>query len=74
MPDIIIEQSKEVINYINMLNLPISRAWRTIWLIWFHNNHRGNKNISNVYSRLTCNQNHSSGSRFLGEYKWVTNT
>ena len=30
----------------------------------------GNKNISNVYSRLTCNRNRSSGSRFLGEYKW----
>ena len=30
----------------------------------------GNKNVSRIYSRHTCNRDRSSGSRFLGEYKW----
>lgn len=72
MPDIIIEQSQEVINYINMLKLPISRALENHMANMVSGiiTTEGNKNISNVYSRLTCNRNRSSGSRFLGEYKW----
>jgi len=72
MPDIIIEQSQEVINYINMLKLTISGALKNhmVHMISGIITTEGNKNISNVYSRLTCNRNRSSGSRFLGEYKW----
>ncbi|WP_265442765.1 IS701-like element ISCth16 family transposase [Acetivibrio straminisolvens] len=72
MPDIIIEQSQEVINYINMLKLPVSGALKNhmVHMISGIITTEGNKNISNVYSRLTCNRDRSSGSRFLGEYKW----
>lgn len=72
MPEIIIEQSQNVINYINMLKLPISEA--------LHNHMvnivsgiiatEGNKTVSAIYQKLTCNRDRSSGSRFLGEYKW----
>ena len=30
----------------------------------------GSKNVSSIYSKLTCNRDRSCGSRFLGEYKW----
>ncbi len=72
MPDIIIEQSQEVINYINMLKLPVSRALKNHMANMVSGiiTTEGNKNISNIYSRLTCNRDRSSGSKFLGEYKW----
>lgn len=72
MPEIIIEQSEDVINYINLLNLPYSEALQ---------NHmanivsgiiatEGNKTVSAIYNKLTCNRDRSCGSRFLGNYKW----
>jgi len=30
----------------------------------------GNKNVSTIYRKLNCNRDRSTGSRFLGEYKW----
>ena len=30
----------------------------------------GNKNVSTIYSKITCNRHRSSGSRFLGRYNW----
>jgi len=55
-----------------MLKLPISGALKNhmVHMISGIITTEGNKNISNVYSRLTCNRDRSSGSRFLGEYKW----
>jgi hypothetical protein len=72
MPDIIIEQGKDIIKYINVLNLPYSEALRN------HIAHfvsgiittEGNKNISAIYSRLTYDRDRSCGSRFLSKYKW----
>lgn len=72
MPEIIIEQNQEVINYINLLKLPISGALRNhmINMVSGIITTEDDKNTSNVYSRLTCNKDRSYGSRFLGEYKW----
>lgn len=72
MPDIIIEQNKDIIKYINILNLPYSRAIRS------HIAHfisgiittEGDKNISAIYRKLTCDRDRSCGSRFLAKYKW----
>lgn len=72
MPEIIIEQSQEIINYINMLNLPYSEALQNhmVHMVSGIITTEGNKNVSRIYSRHTCNRDRSSGSRFLGEYKW----
>lgn len=72
MPEIIIEQNKDIINYINMLDLPYSDAIKnhmvnTISGIMLT---EGNKNVSALYSRVTCNRDRSTSSRFLGECKW----
>lgn len=72
MPEIIIEQGKEIINYLNMLNLPYSEALRN------HMTHfvsgiittEGNKTVSAIYNKLTCDRDRSCGSRFLGQYNW----
>ena len=72
MPEIIIEQSQEVINYINMLDLPYSEALRNhmVHMVSGIITTEGNKNVSAIYSKHTCNRDRSCGSRFLGEYKW----
>ncbi|MCR4435758.1 MAG: IS701 family transposase [Clostridiales bacterium] len=73
MPEIImIEQNQDIINYINMLNLPISPALRNhmVNMISGIVTTEGNKTISAIYEKLTCNRDRSSGSRFLGEYNW----
>jgi hypothetical protein len=72
MPEIIIEQRQEIINYINMLNLPYSEALQNhmVHMVSGIITTEGNKNVSRIYSKHTCNRDRSSGSRFLGEYKW----
>ncbi len=72
MPEIIIEQSQDVINYINMLDLPYSEALRNhmIHMVSGIISTEGNINVSTLYSKHTCNRDRSCGSRFLGEYKW----
>ena len=67
MPEIIIEQSQEIINYINMLNLPYSEALQNhmVHMVSGIITTEGNKNVSRIYSRHTCNRDRSSGSRFL---------
>jgi hypothetical protein len=72
MPEFIIEQNHNISNYINMLQLPYSAAL---------NNHminmvsgiitaEGNKTVSAIYRKLTSNRDRSTGTRFLGQYKW----
>lgn len=72
MPEIIIEQNKNISNYINVIQLPYSATL---------NNHiinmvsdiitiESNKNISIIYRKLTSNRDRSTGSRFLSENKW----
>jgi hypothetical protein len=72
MPEIIIEQGQGIINYINMLNLPYSEALQNhmVHMVSGIITTEGNKNVSRIYSRHTCNRDRSCGSRFLGEYKW----
>jgi len=72
MPEIIIEQNKDIINYINMLKLPYSEALcnHMVNMISGIIATEGSKNVSSIYSKLTCNRDRSCGSRFLGEYKW----
>jgi len=72
MPEIIIEQNQNIINYINMLNLPYSESLRNhmVNMVSGIITTEGNKNVSKIYSRYTCNRDRSCGSRFLGEYKW----
>lgn len=72
MPEIMIEQSQDVINYINMLNLPYSDALLNHMANFVSDivSTEGNKNVSAIYSKLTCNRDRSCGSRFLGEYGW----
>lgn len=72
MPEIIIEQGQDIINYINILNLPYSRALRSHMSNYVSGiiATEGNKTVSAIYKKLTCNRDRSCGSRFLGEYKW----
>ena len=72
MPEIIIEQSQDIINYINMLNLPISPALQNhmVNMVSGIIATEGNKTVSAIYGKLTCNRDRSTGSRFLGEYSW----
>lgn len=72
MPEIIIEQSQEIINYINMLDLPYSEALRShmVHMVSGIISAEGNKNVSMIYSKHTYNRDRSCGSRFLGEYRW----
>jgi len=72
MPEIIIEQSQDVINYLNMLKLPISEALRNhmVNIVSGIIATEGNKTVSAIYKKPTCNRERSSGTRFLGEYKW----
>ncbi|MFZ5351136.1 MAG: IS701 family transposase [Bacillota bacterium] len=72
MPEIIIEQGQDIINYINILNLPYSRALRSHMSDYVSGiiATEGNKTVSAIYKKLTCNRDRSCGSRFLGEYKW----
>ncbi|MCX7921559.1 MAG: IS701 family transposase [Clostridia bacterium] len=72
MPEIIIEQGQDIINYLNILNLPYSEALLS-HMSYFVSGivaTEGNKNVSAIYKKLTCNRDRSCGSRFLGEYKW----
>lgn len=72
MPEIMIEQSKDIINYINMLRLPCSYALKNhmVNMISGIIATEGSKNVSAIYRKLTCNRDRSTGSRFLGEYSW----
>jgi len=72
MPEIIIEQSQDVINYINMLKLPISEALSNhmVNIVSGIIYTEGNKTVSAIYKKLICNRDRSCGTRFLGEYKW----
>lgn len=72
MPEIIIEQRQEIINYINMLNLPYSEAVRNHMANFVSGiiTTEGNKTVSSIYKKLTCNRDRSCGSRFLGQYEW----
>ena len=55
-----------------MLNLPYSESLRNhmVNMVSGIITTEGNKNVSKIYSRYTCNRDRSCGSRFLGEYKW----
>jgi len=70
MPEIMIEQNQNIINYINMLNLPYSEALRNHMVVSGIISTGGNKNVYRIYSKHTCNRDRSCGSRFLGKYKW----
>lgn len=74
MPEnIMIEQNQDIINYIiNMLELPVSPALRNhmVNMISGIIVTEGNKTISSIYEKLTCNRDRSTGSGFLGEYNW----
>lgn len=72
MPEIIIEQNQNISNYINMLQLPYSSSIQNHMLNMVSGiiTAEGNKNVSAIYRKLTCNRDRSCGSRFLGEYKW----
>ena len=72
MPEFIISQDENIINYINKLNLPYSDSIK---------NHmvnilsgivltEGHKTVSGIYNKITCNRHRSTGSRFLNEYSW----
>ena len=56
MPEIIIEQSQEVINYINMLDLPYSEAIQNHMVLMVSGiiTTEGSKNVSRIYSKHTC--------------------
>jgi hypothetical protein len=73
MPEnIMIEQNQDIINYINMLNLPYSTAIKNhmVNMVSGIITLEGNKNVSAIYKDINCNRDRSCGSRFLGEYKW----
>ena len=72
MPEIIIEQNQNISKYINMLQLPYSSSVRNhmINMVSGIITTEGNKNVSSIYSKLTCNRDRSCGSRFLSEYNW----
>ena len=55
-----------------MLDLPYSEALRNhiVHMVSGIISTEGNKNVSVIYSKHTCNRDRSCGSRFLGEYKW----
>lgn len=72
MPEIIIEQSSDIINYVRVLNLPYSDALHNhmVNMISGVITTEGNKNVSAIYRSLSCNRDRYNGSRFLGDYKW----
>lgn len=72
MPELIIEQNKDIINYINVLKLPYNSAIQNhmVNMISGVIATEGNKTISSIYNKVTCNRDRSNGSRFLGKYNW----
>ena len=72
MPEIMIEQNQDIINYINMLNLPYSEALQNhmVNMVSGIITTKGKRNVSSIYRRLTCNRHRSNGTRFLGSFKW----
>jgi hypothetical protein len=72
MPETIIEQNQNISKYINTLELPYSSSIRNhmVNMVSGIITTEGNKNVSSIYRRLTCNRDRSCGSRFLSEYNW----
>ncbi|OOM75009.1 hypothetical protein CLPUN_34460 [Clostridium puniceum] len=68
----ILNQNELISNYILELNLPYSSALKNhmINLVSGITVTEGSKNLSSIYSKLTCNRHRSTGSRFLGSYSW----
>lgn len=68
----ILNQNETINNYIWELNLPYSSALKNhmVNLISGITVTEGSKNLSSIYSKLTCNRPRSTGSRFLGSYSW----
>lgn len=68
----ILNQNESISNYILELNLPYSSALKNhmINLVSGITVTEGSKNLSSIYSKLTCNRHRSTGSRFLGSYSW----
>jgi len=64
----ILNQNEAINNYILELNLPYSSALKNhiINLIYGITVTEIRKNLSSIYSKLTCNRHRSTGSRFLG--------
>ena len=58
MPEIMIEQSQEIINYIYLLKLPYSDALRNhmVNMVSGIIATEGNKNVSAIYRKLTFNR------------------
>ena len=72
MPGTIITQDKNIINYMNELNISYSFALKNSMANMVSGIvlTKGNKNVSTKYSKITCNKHRSSGSRFLWNYNW----
>ncbi len=68
----IINQDEAINNYILELNLPYSSALKNhmVNLVSGITVTEGSKNLSSIYSKLTCNRHKSTGSRFLSSYSW----
>lgn len=66
MPETIIEQNQNISKYINTLELPYSSSIRNhmVNMVSGIITTEGNKNVSSIYRRLTCNRDRSCGSRF----------
>lgn len=72
MPELMIEQDKDIVKYINNLNLPYSSAIRNhmVNMVSGIILTEGHKTLSAIYNKITCNRNRSNASRFLSEYTW----
>ena len=68
----ILNQNELISNYILDLNIPYSSALKNhmVNLVSGITITEGNKTLSAIYNKVTCNRHRSSGSRFLSKYAW----